>query len=393
MNKQNHMPYGMFTNIFDGINLIDANTPWLSFGINEKELKYLEQITMAWLQDCKARTGVSLEEVARQIISDETEIDLGKYDMKLSANGARGAIVEVVKSAISKEKPFVAYASPNWIFDKIIGEIKGAQICTFHGTNAGEFVDGFEGFAMEELAALIIVDPANPVGYRLEEAHIRHIEDLAEQYGITVIYDDVFRGLQAHGGRISISEKSRNSVIVETTSKRFGPRGLGATWTLIPKGMRITPNITIGCEGCESIVGLITKALYETGYGERMRKMIMENSEALYAGMRDIFSGEPIGDLHQAFDGMPVITYYLPQNVLSHDLAMRLSQSQVLVKSGVDFICEFEKIPEGDLNNERILHGLSYIRMCPTKVSADQAYLGGVMIASFVKNAMRASGR
>ena len=375
-----HLQYGTPLGYKTELDFLDANIGLIPFGINDNELSHLEKISRAIEQGCNAKAEKSLEEIARQILEDETNLNLDNYNLRVSAGGARGAIATVINSVVTRKKSLVVYASPNWVFDSLVTNLTKAQPCNFHATTADEFTERFEKGANDNVASVILIDPANPLSYRFSREHIERIEQISEQYGIVPIFDDVFRGMQEKGGRYSSSEHSYNSVIVETSSKRFGARGIGATWTLIPKTAGFSPDISVGCQGCENIAATITQALYETGYGERIRQFITNNSKAFLKGFYSESKNMP-GEFRQAFESMPIITYHLEPNQKFNSLTLRqFLREQVLITSGVDWICQ-----TSSQDKERALHGISYARICPTKETPDRAYIAGKMVAEAVR--------
>lgn len=376
----NHLQYGTPFGYKTELDFLDANIGLIPFGINDTELSHLERIARVIDQGCKATSEKPLEEVAMQILEDETNLNLANYNLRVSAGGARGAIATVINNVTTRKKPLVVYSSPNWIFDNLVTNLTKAQPCSFHATTADEFIERFEQGANDNVAAVILVDPANPIGYRFSREHIERIEQVSEQYGIVPIFDDVFRGMQKEGERYSSSEHSHNSVIVETTSKRFGARGIGATWTLIPKTIGFTPDISVSCQGCENIAATITQALYETGYGERIRQFITNNSKAFLKGFYTESKSMP-GEFRQAFESMPIMTYHFQPNDKFNSLTLRqFLREQVLITSGIDWICQ-----TNIQDQERALHGISYVRICPTKETPDRAYIAGIIVSEAVR--------
>ncbi|MBS3128864.1 aminotransferase class I/II-fold pyridoxal phosphate-dependent enzyme [Candidatus Woesearchaeota archaeon] len=385
-----HLGYGSPVGELIGFDFRDANIDFAPFGTDAHELEYLRRIIDTIDSGCETVTEKPLEGVVREILHAETTLELERYNLFTSASGARHALVGVLQKLVTQDKPVVLYASPNWIFDNVMTKVPGAQGYGFHATSAEEFVEGFEQHAQNNVAALILVDPANPLGYRFNREHIERIESIAERSGIVPIFDDPFRALQEEGKRHSSSQYSSRSVIVETTSKRLGARGLGITWTLVPKQLsQVTPEIAIGCQGCENIAAITIDSLYQARYGERIREMLIANSKAFQAGLRSVTDQ---GEFRQAFPGMPILTYMLPEYLNPREV-LGLLDPPVLMTSGFDWItANLRGDPDQDFRNSNksaTKHGFSYLRICPTKEPADRSYVAGVILGTMVQKLKR----
>ncbi|MDO8642852.1 MAG: aminotransferase class I/II-fold pyridoxal phosphate-dependent enzyme [Candidatus Woesearchaeota archaeon] len=392
-----HLMYGTWFGV-PQLDFYDANTPLLPFGINEQEREALRELTRAGVfnQACNETEPMALEDIARRILEEETTFDLSRYRVVASTEGARHAIQGILAELVTPEKPFVFYASPNWIFDTIVGPVPGVESVDIFARTPDELIGKFEQAPESVLrkgASLIIVDPANPLGYRYSREQIERIETHAEKYGITPLFDDVFRGLQEQGARHASSEYSHNSIIVESTSKRFGPRSLGATWSLIPNGLTIGPKITLACDGCTSKAARTVQALHALGYENRMRDVIAASAEAFKQGYQRVDADNQYGDFFHAFSGMPIMTFHFKQRV---DFEAKKMISETLgMTLGIQWISHSEekvqRASEGSypksLLDEELLHGTGYMRICPAKETPERAYYAGMVLATVLQTA------
>ncbi len=384
-----HLPYGTFFGPRVQLDFYDANIPRLPFGINEQEREVVR--TLAG-DPCRFKGDKTAEDVARQILSQETALDLSNYSLSVSALGARTAIASVLRKLVTGKRNLVAYASPNWVFEKVVAEVPNARYLSFYANSGDSFVQRCEIIAKnvgDKMAAVIVVDPANPLGYRLSKEQTHYLERVAEKHGFPLIFDDAFRGLQAKGQKDTAAMHTRNSIIVETTSKRFGARGAGVTWTLIPRDHKIELEETIACTGCKSTAGYLTDALYTTGYGERVQSWVRGNAEAFMLGYRDGFGASPVfGTLRHAFPEMPIITLHgmlTPDFRWNAELLAAQAEPNIGITSGTNWIKD-QKEKMGDIprNREEICEGVSYVRICPTKEPPDRSYLAGRFLAEIV---------
>lgn len=382
-----HLPYGTFQGVVKPFDFYAADMGLLPFGENSSELLALSKISGLSGQGCEAKYDSSLEEVARKILKRETRFDLSKYNIQTSAGGARQALINIFMNLLTGKKDSVAYASPNWAFDEVV-PLSGAKPSPFYAHSADMFVDSFAKLPnLESLSSLIVVDPSNPLGYRLTKEHISALEDIADKHGVTLVFDDVFRGMQSKGDRHSAAEYSTRGIVVETTSKRFGARGIGATWSLIPKDIGIDfPQTLIDCEGCSAMAAAITDSLYDAKYGEKIRNYLIRNTQAFMLGVNEVFADRDKnerGKFSSGFLGMPIITYTLPYGRYSKLEELHSLFPALGVTSGLEWI---SKVPGYVPSEDEIGLGSSYIRICPTKESADRAYFAGMVIADSVNN-------
>lgn len=388
-----HLPYGSFHGTVRGFDFMDATIGFLPFGENELELEHLKQINLLIGQSCNAKNPLDLKNVARGILTKETSIDLSNYKLHTSLTGARGALIPWLTALVNQDEKRnrIAYASPNWGFDSIISKVPNAVHAPFYAFSADSFVDSFSKLKdLDSVASLIIVDPANPLGYRLGKEEVSALESITDKHGVRLVFDDVFRGMQAQGERHGASEYSKNGIIVETTSKRFGVRGLGVTWTLVPNNLNlglVDSVVNSECEGCSNIASAVTNGLYETKYGEKIRRHLILNANAFFNGV--LFSsneGENLGAIDLAFGGMPFVVYRLPSGKYPKMNELHLTlRDKIGVTSGFDWI---SKIPEYTPSDDEIKLASSYVRICPTKETPDRSFYAGVALATIVRNAV-----
>lgn len=390
-----HLPYSTFFG-HNYFNFSDANIGRIvEFGANEKELAWLSEMSKL---DPACRTysdeigSSKLHEIARKILQEETKFDLSKYDLYVGAKGAaRGALYDVLARLVTRERPFVAYSSPNWIvFDHIVDNVEGLSNI-FFAYSGDSFVDGFKNMPLkDQTAALIAVDPANPLAYRLSERNVHDLEEIAGQNGIAVVFDDVFRGLQTKGQRHSASEYSHNSIVVETTSKRFSARGLGVTWTLVPKSLNLKdiPGLNLECEGCADTAALTIEALYDCGYDSRIQERLKQGFDAFAAGFQ--FKDETLGNLGIGFKGLPFFTYHVPNNWTSQQRVDVMQGFRNLnMTPGIHLLCRInERINTRLISDKEIALGASFVRICPTKETLERTYFAGSLIKDLIQIAL-----
>lgn len=125
-----HLPYGSFSGPREPFDLQDANIGLLDFGRNDVELEWLRKIGIG-NKACTSKYPRTLTDVIFHILGAETKFDLSNYELAPSVGGFRHAFVSLASRLVNSERPLIAYASPNWIFDRVIAEVPGAQGAPF----------------------------------------------------------------------------------------------------------------------------------------------------------------------------------------------------------------------------------------------------------------------
>jgi aspartate/methionine/tyrosine aminotransferase len=384
---ESHLVYGdFFAPSGDVIEMHNANPVHHEFPYPQ----WLVQIYHALQAPCEADTGYSLSQEAVSILAAETQIDLSRYDIYTSSIGVQGALAKVIGHLTAGDRKQVVIASPNWNFDELIARVPGAVTRTFFAADAAAFTSGLAANLDDRVAAAIIVDPSNPMGYRLDRAQVAALEEAAGSAGAVLIFDDVYRGAQAAGQMQTASRYSGSSVIIESTTKRFGARGMGAAWTLIPKGLGIkVDGLALDCKGCDSALGLITHALYTTGYGEIIRQGNMLNTKMFTEGFSQAMEGMQYGRFNIPFEGSPYFTYEFKMNkqINSFTLAAMFERFHASVPPGAHWL----KIPDRELEPAEAELGLSMLRIAVPRITPDQAHMMGYALGNIVHNYLASS--
>ena len=98
---------------------------------------------------------------------------------------------------------------------------------------------------LRELAAggvkvIALVNPGNPTGALLDEAHLAGIIEIAREAGAWILADEVYRGLDQAGTGTSPSfvDRYERTVGVGSMSKAFSLAGLRLGWIVAPREVR-----------------------------------------------------------------------------------------------------------------------------------------------------------
>ena len=101
-------------------------------------------------------------------------------------------------------------------------------------------LDELRGLAAGGVKVIALVNPGNPTGALLEEAHLAGITEIAREAGAWILADEVYRGLDQEGPGTSPSfvDRYERTVGVGSMSKAFSLAGLRLGWIVAPREVR-----------------------------------------------------------------------------------------------------------------------------------------------------------
>jgi aspartate/methionine/tyrosine aminotransferase len=133
---------------------------------------------------------------------------------------------------------------------------------------------------------LILVDPANPLIFRLSKDATKEVDRIALKEGIEIIVDDVLRGTLPIGERESAARLLSRPYVVEGFSKRFGEYPFGTiSYVLVPEDDKIVRRIAGIYFPC--LCGEYLQAAFKQE-GKAMMELRRRN-EALDKGLKETF--------------------------------------------------------------------------------------------------------
>jgi len=181
---------------------------------------------------------VPVETVVADMLRSETSLQFNDNQVIPHYCTTRCALDFILKKIVGDGR--IALPLPNWHFWEEGGctEVESRySFDYFPGRNEDQLIEGFKSSAMkDDVKALILVDPANPLMYRISEACARELDDIALRNGVDVIVDDVLRGVQPIGDRDTIARHFTRPYVIEGFSKRFGDAPLGyLSYILLPE--------------------------------------------------------------------------------------------------------------------------------------------------------------
>ncbi|MDQ1322979.1 MAG: hypothetical protein QG587_313 [Chloroflexota bacterium] len=101
-------------------------------------------------------------------------------------------------------------------------------------------LDELRGLAAGGVKVISLVNPGNPTGALLDEAHLAGITEIAREAGAWILADEVYRGLDQAGPGTSPSfvDRYERTVGVGSMSKAFSLAGLRLGWIVAPREVR-----------------------------------------------------------------------------------------------------------------------------------------------------------
>ncbi|GEM_PF-5746661 len=181
----------------------------------------------------------NIEEIVLDMHSRETTLKFNPKQLIVNGKSTRYAMRDVIKITTMDKNKHVALPLPNWHFWELFdGENEEKKFAFFEASSPEQLLDGFRKVAKRgNIGSLVLVNPSNPLGYKIDQKLAEEIDVIAQKYGIDIIVDDVLRGVQPIGDRESIGIYFSRPYIVEGFSKRFGDEPIGevSAYTILPK--------------------------------------------------------------------------------------------------------------------------------------------------------------
>ena len=158
-------------------------------------------------------------------------VSIRKEDILATYGGSEA--LQILFSCILEEGDEVLVPEPYYPnYDTFI-RMTGGKICPIPTSPEEGYRfatrERIEPLINERTRAILFANPGNPTGLVLTKEEMQTIVDLAAEYDLCIISDEVYREL-AYGGRKAISmlafpEAAENVVVVDSVSKRFSACG------------------------------------------------------------------------------------------------------------------------------------------------------------------------
>jgi aspartate/methionine/tyrosine aminotransferase len=182
-------------------------------------------------------------------------------------------------------------------------------------------LDELRGLAGGGARVIALVNPGNPTGALLAEAHLAGITEIARGAGAWILADEVYRGLDQEGPGTSPSfvDRHERTVGVGSMSKAFSLAGLRLGWIVAPR--EVLDGVSRHRDYSVISVGMVDDLLAaialeaKDGLLVRNRRIVRRNLAILDAWV----AGEPLIDYVRPRSGTTALLRYagdLPSEVL-----------------------------------------------------------------------------
>ncbi len=294
----------------------------------------------------------------------EQETSLRPFEDRIRPmhTSARGAI-DYTFSQILKKGEQAIIPVPNWTFWHHLEGYKKKDygFKYFNASDPDLLVDGFRKAASKRKAkAMILVDPSNPLGYRLTQDVCQEIDSIAEKEGITVVVDDLLRGNQPVGSRESIAAYFSRPYVVEGFSHRFGENPLSnISYIIVPEG-----NNTVQSE---KIKTCLCAELLKEAYQYATEPVLEELAERNRLFDESIRNEMPDLNVYRASDSNITGTIELPEAVgtYANRFAYQLRSKDVYIYPVASFMPKWRLMPRGLRRTLRFSVGTIHRSMIP----------------------------
>jgi aspartate aminotransferase len=157
--------------------------------------------------------------------------------------GAKQALFEIVHSLVG-EGDEVALLDPSWVSYAAMVEIAGADLNRVPLAEPGFELEpalaDLEASLSPETDLLIVNSPNNPTGAVYSRAAMAAVRDLAVEYDLTVVADEIYRDVRYEGehvGLAGLEGMADRTITVNGFSKAFAMTGWRLGYFAAPEGL------------------------------------------------------------------------------------------------------------------------------------------------------------
>jgi aspartate/methionine/tyrosine aminotransferase len=187
----------------------------------------------------------------------------------------------------------------------------------------------------DDVGALVVSSPANPVGNLYREQTMKELIGLAVEKDFWFISDEIYHGLVYDTQEHTALEYSDRTIVINSFSKYFCMPGFRLGWMILPeelvrKAEIIVQNIFIAANTPAQYAAL---EAFDSEYLQHVRNTFRQRRNFLYNELKDIFQ----------IDTVPDGAFYIWANIsrYSNDAVkfcqQLLDKKSVAVTPGIDF--------------------------------------------------------
>ena len=218
----------------------------------------------------------------------------------LAAFGGSEAL-QMIFSCILEEGDEILIAEPFYPNYATFVRVTGASIRPIP-TSAKEGYrfasrEKIEPLINERTRAILVTNPGNPTGVVLNREEMRLLTDIAKEYGLFLIGDEVYRELVYNGAPMSsfleFADAAENVIVVDSISKRFSATG-ARVGAIISRNRELMHHALKICQSrlCAATLDQIgAAALYrrlDERYYEKVRAQYRSRREAVVESLKQI---------------------------------------------------------------------------------------------------------
>lgn len=215
-----------------------------------------------------------------------------KQDILATYGGSEA--LQIILSCILEEGDEILVPEPYYPNYDTFVRVTGAKICPIP-TSAEE---GYRYASRERIVpritertrAIMITNPGNPTGVVLTPEEMRLLADIAKEYGLFLISDEVYREL-VYGGEtptsmLTFADTAEHVVVVDSVSKRFSATG-SRVGVMVSRNRELMAHAMKLCQGrlCTATLDQVgAAALYRSmtpAYCEEMRQKYQRRRDAV----------------------------------------------------------------------------------------------------------------
>jgi len=188
---------------------------------------------------------------------------------------------------------------------------------------------------IDNIAALIVSSPSNPVGNLYKDKTVKELINLADQKGFRYISDEIYHGLVYDKKERTALEFSDRAIVINSFSKYFCMPGFRVGWMILPEKLVrqaeiIVQNIFIAANTPAQYAAV---EAFDMNHLEHVRDTFRERRDFLYNELKEIFTVDAAPD--GAFYIWADISKYSRDSM---EFCRRLlDEKAVAITPGIDF--------------------------------------------------------
>ncbi len=211
----------------------------VSFGAGEPDFQtpqYIVDAAIKALQTGKTKyTAAAGIPELRKAVCDYTKKNIGteyEFDQVVISNGAKQAIFNALQAILNPGDEVIIF-SPYWVsYPEMVKMADGVPVFVDTIQSEGFKIDfdALKNAITDKTAAIILNTPSNPTGAIIPESDVRKIAQIAKEYDLMVISDEIYDVLlydgEKHFSITQVDEATKErTILINGMSKAFAMTG------------------------------------------------------------------------------------------------------------------------------------------------------------------------